>query len=255
MVVPWLVPFMRVVRRGSVDGWLGALLRPRVTGRAVRCTGEQRGETDRDDRADLSGPPGQLGEAAKPRVPRGIRGMAGPHWVTRAGIVVCPALAPEWHRPRGIRRRAGKSGVWRVGVVRRPVGRTALQVAAGRYLAVGVVRVGVLRCPVSRAEPMGVAGMRGMARIGVLRRPAGRAEGGSAGRFWRLRRVLAQAAVDRARMPGLGIGRLAGAGGVVLALAGGRPVRVVGLPGPVVCRGFIAVTHIRQHSTARVKGS
>jgi len=255
MVVLWLVPLMRVVGRGSVDGWLGALLCRRVTGRAVRRAGEQRRETDRDYGADLSGPPGQLGEAAKPRVPRGRRGMAGPHWVTGAGIVVCPALAPEWHRLRGVRRLAGKNGWGRVGVVRRPVGGTALQVGATRHMAVGVVWVGVLRCPVSWAEPMGVAVMRGMARIGVLRRPAGRAEGGSAGRLWRLWKILAQAAVDRARMPDLGIGRLAGAGGVVLALAGGRPVRVVGLPGPVVCRGFIAVTHIRQHSTARVKGS
>ena len=126
-------------------------------------------------------------------------------------------------------------------------------------MAVGVVQVGVLRRPVSRAEPMEVAITRGMAWIGVLRCPVGRAESGSAGRLWQLCGVLAQAAADRTRMPGLGIGRgnaeLAGAGWVVLALAGGCPVRAVGLPGPVVCWWFITITHIRQHSTARVKGS
>jgi hypothetical protein len=74
VVVLWLVPLMRLVDRGSMDGRLGVQLCVRRTGRAVACAGEQRHETDHDDRTDLSGSPGQLGKAVKPRVPRGIRG-------------------------------------------------------------------------------------------------------------------------------------------------------------------------------------
>jgi len=218
VVVLWLVPLMPVVGRGGVDGWLGALLCPGMTGGAVRCAGEQRRETDRYDRTDLSGPPGQLGEAAKPHVPRGIRGMAGPQWVTRAGagIVVCPSLPPEWRRVRGIGRLAGNR--WLGRIVRRPMDRTALQVAAARYIAVGVVGIVVLRCPAGRARMRG----RGNGR-------------------------LAEVVLVLARGRPLRV--------VVLALAGGCPVGVMGLPGPVACRWFIAVSHIRQHSTAPVKGS
>jgi hypothetical protein len=258
VVVLWPVPLMRVRGRGGVDGRLGALLCFRMAGRAVRGTGEQRRESDRDDRTDLSGPPRQLGEAVKPCVPRCICGMAGPQWVTGVGIVACPTLAPEWHRLRGIWKLAGKGGVALVGVVRQPVVRTAFQGAAARCMTVGVVRVGVLRCPASRADPGRVAVTRRMVRIGVLRRPVGQAERGSAERLPRLWGVLPQAAVGPAR-PGLSVGRgssrLAGTRGVVLALAGGWPVRAAGLPGPVVCQWFIIVTHILQHSTARVKGT
>jgi len=102
---------------------------------------------------------------------------------------------------------------------------------------------------------MWVAVSRGMVRIGV-RCPVGRAESGSAGRLRRLRGVVAQAAANWARRRGRGIGRgNSRLAGVVMVLAGGCRVRAAGLPRPVVCLWFIAVTHTPQHSTARVKGS
>jgi hypothetical protein len=60
VVVLWLVLLMRVVRRGSVDGRLCAVLCGGIIGRAVGGAGEQRHEADRDDCTDLSGPPAQL---------------------------------------------------------------------------------------------------------------------------------------------------------------------------------------------------
>ncbi len=183
----------------------------------MRHTGEQRHETDRYDRADLGGSPGQLGEAAKPRVPRGVGGVAGPDGVTGVGIVVRPAKAPRGRGARGIRRPAGNRRAVLVGVVRQPIGRTALQGSAACRGAVGVARVGILRHPVGRAGPW------------------------RTGRFRRLLRELVQVVAGPVREPGRstgrGNGRLAGVGGVV------RPLRAAGLPGPVVCRWFIAVTH------------
>jgi hypothetical protein len=216
-----------------MGGRLGVQLCVRSTGRAVACAGEQRHETDRDDRTDLSGSPGQLGEAVKPRVPRGIRGVAGPDRVTGVGIVACPALRPEWRRSPGIRRPVSRGGVALVGVICQPISGTALQLAAMHRVAVGVVRVEI------RA------------------RPAGRAEPGSTGRFRRLYMVQAEAAAGPVRRPGLGIGReksrLAGVGGEVLWLVADCPVRAAGLPRPAVCWRFIVVSHIRQDSTGSVK--
>jgi hypothetical protein len=230
VVVTVLMRLVRMVDRGGVDGRFCG----RLTGRAVGGAGEQRHEADRDDRADLSGPPGQLGETAKSLVPRVVRGMAGPGRVTGVGIVVRPDLAPGRRRPRGIRRwmgRLAKSGIrsiggWRiwsmagrgigrlagqggvtpVGVVGRPIGRTALHGAAVRRMAVGVAEAGVLSCPIIR----------------VARRP-GRGE------VW--------------------VGGGNGTAGVVLALAGICPVRAAGLPGPAGFRFFIVVTHT--NSTAQ----
>jgi hypothetical protein len=218
-----------------MDGRLGVQLCVRRTGRAVACAGEQRHETDHDDRTDLSGSPGQLGKAVKPRVPRGIRGVAGPDRVTGVGIVACAALRPEWRRSPGIHRPVSRGGVAPVGVICQPISGTALQLAAMHRVAVSVVRVEI----------------RG--------RPAGRAEPGSTGRFRRPCAVHpeAEAVVGPARRPGLGIGRgksrLAGVGGEVLRLAADCPVRAAGLPRPAVCWRFIAVWHIRQDSTGSVK--
>jgi len=262
----WLVLLMRVVRRGSMDGRLCALLCADMTGRTVGGTGEQRREADRDDRADLSSPPGQLGEAAKPRVPRGIPGMTGPDRVAGVGIRVCPALAPEGRRACRIGRLAGRSGVALVGVVGRPISRTALQLPAARRMAAGAARDGVLCCPASRAELWRVAVTGEMARERALGGPADRAEPGTVGAFQRMHGVLAQAAVGAPptspfpRHEG-GLGalwgncRLAVVGGVVRMLAEDCPIRAAGLPGPVVCRWFVVVMHIRQHSRAGVKGS
>jgi hypothetical protein len=266
MVVLWLVLLTRVVRRSSMDGRLCALMCARMTGRAVAGTGEQRREADRDDRADLSSPPGQLGEAAKPRVPRVIPGMTGPDRVAGVGIRVCPALAPGGRRACRVGRRAGKRRVARVGVVDRPTSRTALQVPAGRRMAVGAAREGVLCCPVRRAEVWRVGAMWGMAREWALGKPVDRAEPGTVGALQRMHGVLAQAAVGAPptspfpiHLGGLGAHwrrcRLAGVGGVVRTLAEGCPVRAAGLPGPVVCRWFIIFMHIRQHSRAGVKCS
>jgi hypothetical protein len=233
VVVLWLVPLVRLVGRGSVGGRLGVQLCVRSTRRAVGCAGEQRHETDHDDRTDLSGSPGQLGEAVKPRVPRGIRGVAGPDRVTGVGIVACPALRPEWRRSPGIRRPVSRGGVALVWVICQPISGTALQLAAMHRVAVGVVRVEI----------------RG--------RPAGRAEPGSTRRFRRACAVQAEAAAGPVRRPGLGIGRvksrLAGVGGEVLWLVADCPVRAAGLPGPGVCWRFIVVWHVRQDSTGSVK--
>ena len=233
VVVFWLVPLVRVVDRGSVDGRLGVRLCVRGTGRAVGCAGEQCHETDHDDRADLGGSPSQPGKPAKPRVPRGIRGVAGPDRVTGVGIVVCPALAPQWPRSRGIRRPSRNGGVALVGVVHQPIVGTALQWAAVHRMTVGVVRVE------------------------ISARPAGRVEPGGNRRFRWPSEILVEAAAGPVRRPGLGIGRgkgrWAGVGGEVLGLAAGCPVRAGGLPGPAVCWRFIAVSHVRQDSTGSVK--
>ena len=239
VVVLWL---MRVVGRSSVDGWLSARLCTRVSGCAVRGPGEQGHEADRNDRADLGGPPGQPGEAAKPCVPRGIPGMAGPDRVAGVRIEVCPALAPEWRRACRIsrlgrnrisrlgnnemNRLVGKGGVALVKVGGQPIGGAALHGAAVRRMAVGVVGVSILCGPVSRAEP------------------------GSAGEFRRPRAVLTRARAGPARRRALrthqGNGRLVRR---VMTLAVACPVWTAGLPGPVVCWLFVAVTHMR--STAQ----
>ena len=198
VVVLWLVLFRCGVGRarcgvgrGSVAGRLDAVLRADMLGRAVGGAGEQGHEADRHDRADLSGPPGQLGEAAKARVPRGRCRMPGPARVTGVGVVVCPALAPEWLRVPGVGGLTGNGGLAPERVMSHPAGRTIVQGSFVRRLAAGVVRVGGLCCPVSRTEPERVAVTREVARIRVLCGPAGRAEPG-AGRFRRWYRVLAQ---------------------------------------------------------------
>ena len=234
MVVVVLARLVDMMGRGGVDGRFCGRLTGRAVGGGVGGAGEHRHEADRDDRADLSGPPGQLGEAAKSLVPRVVRGMAGPDRVTGVGIVVRPDLAPGRRRPRGIWRRMGrlaKSGIrsiggWRVWsmagrgigrlagqggvtlvwVVGRPIDGTALHGAAGRRMAVGVGEAGVLCCPIIR----------------VARR-LGRGE------VW--------------------VGRGDGIAGAVLAVAGICPVRAAGLPGPVGFRFFIVVTHT--NSTAQ----
>lgn len=100
-------------------------------------------------------------------------------------------------------------------VMPHPTGRAILQGPPGRRTAAGVVRVGILCHPVRRAEPTRIA-VAGETRILVLCGPSGWAEPSTPG----------------------GICRAAGAD----------------LPGPVICRCFIAVTHVLQHSTATVKG-